>query len=879
MVDFGENHLAWAKNRLVLAQRLLAKGSHYWAEQVLDEVLEKFEKGDIRKKTRKYVRTLILQIWTTHARKLYRRGKDWIAICDAYQHVFFLLYQYKLFDQIAQSLITLIQDLLAVEGAQPENLALLLETASRMLEQAEKLPEALEVQLAVMLIRKFARPSETLTNLLLFLENILLRLRQDQRNLLVYVLLDNAIDFYQVAFDDKPEFIQELVGIAKNVVGVSIKDAFLSSSKILKEVTTRPEDFVARTATVIRKLEALNEFGWAFRVVENLLQYLVHAGQHDVARDHGRQFVAFAIRRGHFDIAFRGYDALGEVLRQQGDMEARLRLWLDAAREFSRNIPNPNLFNQAIQAFETALRKHAPQLALRRRLRYFDEMWQLKARASRASEDEFFAMVLCRAVLEEGALEVANLALTALSPNFKTKYAVEVTVEELAGVLTKKEREQPVYSPFLILRLTRDSRISLYRYSTTYQRFQTASLDQAWDDSVLRGLYARLLTRPGGKKGNETLAEGEGQSPTREWSFKHLGRCLYIMLPRAVRAVLSQTRVDPSKQPPNALFLVDEGSVPFDFIHDDTNFIILKYATGTRLGELPLLGAPFSELETLKDRLASHPLNFLFLGNFNATRPKIWDESAQGERILYPFPEGERAINALIEEFSDIPAVGEINYLLGTQASREAILGALRQGPPHVIHLASYLFFVRENPRESYFLTSGNEILSVCDLARAIQEGRRAGAAASENGGELRSDQEVSAEGEGVKPVVVNNCRIVDASGKLLENCTREAFLIAKALVECDQGRDNCVVVSRVAELHDGEDTQLLSTFYRALFEGHPVGLALLRARQTHFTDVALEGAEHFMSRSEEGQAVAIAQQGDILGASYILYGLPWERL
>ncbi|MHA1733690.1 MAG: hypothetical protein ACTSU5_17210 [Promethearchaeota archaeon] len=838
------NPLRWAKERLITGQKLLKQGSHFWADQVFSSVVERFEKAEnVRKKTRDYIRDLVIQAWTLHARSLLEKSADWILTCDAYQHAFFLLSQYQKYDQIANMLDDLIRILLTYEQVNPETLATLLESAADMLVFAGKRPEALEFQLVVMLLRGFAKMSERLTKSLIFLERTLVRLRSDLRNALVVVLLENAVEFFKVSAEEKAEFIEKLNGIAKSVVPVSIKDAFSEVFKVLP-LYGKPEELTERWTLLSKKLQDLNEYDWALRIYENLLKYLDNNGMYDRAVEYGKKFIILAVRRQHLEVAYRACQLLCDILASRGEYGTITDLWGMLSREFSRSPSNRHLFNLAVKEMEGGIVADSTAWNTGELFSRLEDIWLLKTRATRASEDEFWSMVLHRAVFEEGDLRTGALALGKLSGQFKRKFHVTLSPEDLRGMVETKPPVKAQYNPLSVLRLSGNSRIELYGYSMEVHKFVSTSVEHAWDDTVLQDIYRELVVRAGAVDG----ASGDRYSG---WTFKDLGRCLFLMLPKPARDTFLGFKAGSSGETPSVLFLMDEETIPIDFLHDGTNFLSLKYATGNKLGEPPMMGIGAEDVSGPSDEK-----NVLLLGDFNASSPKIWNDALKKEEVLYPFPEASENINHLIEELNQSEFVNQIAYLQGNTATRAAILETITSGQFHVIYLSSNLFFVGDNPQESYFLTSDNEILSIREIKEAIASSKLP------------------------NPLVVNDSRFLRPDGEVIANCTHEALLVAESLEPRGAEVGPKATLTRIADIHHEDDVELLRAFLKNLLgDGDPLGVALLKARQQHFTKVALDSAEKIVESANDGDLNEIAREGDITGTSFVLYGFPWMFL
>jgi len=300
--------------------------------------------------------------------------------------------------------------------------------------------------------------------------------------------------------------------------------------------------------------------------------------------------------------------------------------------------------------------------------------------------------------------------------------------------------------------------------------------------------------------------------------------------------------------PPHLVFIIDHFSLPLGLIHDGSSFLNLKFAISSLIGPTSLRG--MSELT--QDNPTADKLRLLFIANLNVQDPRVWDEKVQQEKPLFGFSEAEEEVNNLIQFAQKYPKVESISYLIGTQATKDKILMTIRELKPHILHYAGILFFVEENPGESYLLAPEGKVISLEEIFQVFGE--------------------VS-----IRPLLVLNVKLINKKGDAILNAGDEAgqlgSLQSKYLLTG--------VLTRFAPIFNGDSLSLLKGFYDCLLSRKipEIGTALLKGGQQLVAEKALQQAVAISKTLDNKETKVIHFGGDLTAASFILFGLPWRKL
>ncbi|MHA1485995.1 MAG: hypothetical protein ACTSSC_02355, partial [Promethearchaeota archaeon] len=181
------------------------------------------------------------------------------------------------------------------------------------------------------------------------------------------------------------------------------------------------------------------------------------------------------------------------------------------------------------------------------------------------------------------------------------------------------------------------------------------------------------------------------------------------------------------------------------------------------------------------------------------------------------------------------------------------ILTHIKTGSNHIIHFVGNIFYSKWNPRDSFFLTNDNEIITFNDINKSIQAN-------------------INAE----KPFLFFNSQIYDIDGKKLKNVLRTFG----EMVEYFDYERITGIMSRNYPIFNNETKEIIANFYINLFNDFSQGVSLMKARQACMANKMTKIVEKkFDELSPEEGVKNIDLEGSLAISSYMLFGKPWKKL
>jgi hypothetical protein len=329
---------------------------------------------------------------------------------------------------------------------------------------------------------------------------------------------------------------------------------------------------------------------------------------------------------------------------------------------------------------------------------------------------------------------------------------------------------------------------------------------------------------------------------------------LYVFLPIKIRTFLEQFEIKSLNITPEIYFILDEMTIPFELVYDN-NFFLLKYSMGYIIGEPPLGGVSFGHnaVEEEENLTKNDKINVLIIDSINTSGPIRWNEKTKLKELIFPFESGINEFNYITEFFNSREEIDHINILVGPNSSRENILAHIETGSNHIIHFVGNIFYSKWNPRDSFFLTNDNEIVTFNDINKSIQ---------------ANSNPE--------KPFLFFNSQIYDIEGKKLKNVLRTFGEI----VENFDYKRITGIMSRNYPIFNNETKEIITNFYINLFNDFSQGVSLMKARQACMANKMTKLVEKkFDELSAEEGVKNIDLEGSLAISSFNLFGKPWKKL
>src|SRR5271157_92280 len=702
MIEQSMTFSEFIKEHIVTGRKLLKQGKHAWAELVFKDLLTIASKQkSLTAKYQEYIRELVVQAWQNYIQNLLKdpKANTWIFIIDAYQRLFLLLSEYAEFKHIANICQDLVLYLFPLENVRRETLAGIIESVVEMLANAGFKKEAIELEMAIILISGHLKPSNQLDQLFQYLSDILLKLGLNYRPMFLYVIMDNSCDFFKMEANEQArgDLLQNLIEICRNAVPSDIRDAIGQTTKFLRtgEIRETEQEFVI----LAQKLEILNEFEWAAGIIQNLVKILVNSAEIPEALNLYQEFADFSLRRGAFQVSYHIYAQISDILVRSNKQPEAVASWFSAAQEFTQ-LQQVDLLIDSINRMEEL---QEPPSEFRNSESYFsvyNEIWNLKSQLRQTTDADFWKMIFYRALFEERDVAVAEVAWDLFPAVLKSKCHPEGSLEDAIAGLPETATGKIAHSR-VIVRLVNQQGADIYCASPGSDENLEIHSHEVWNDAQLQDIFPGVIS---------------GES---DIDLKTLGRLIYLTLPGDVRRTIRSVQDDSSDIIPAFAFVMDSFSVPWELLHDGSTFLNTKVAISTiMLGPGSMKG--LSEIN--RDNAAANHLRILFVANLNSKDPRIWNEETQKETPLYAFDEAESEINDLINFSQTIPEVESISYLVGGQATKEKILATIREQQPHIFHYSGVIFFIEENPEKSYLLTPDGKILDLSEIAEVFAD-------------------------------------------------------------------------------------------------------------------------------------------------------------
>ncbi|GAB4331553.1 MAG: hypothetical protein Kow0069_39160 [Promethearchaeota archaeon] len=806
----GVDPLAWTRERLARGLELLDRGKHARAGVVLGDLLERVDRERLLPRERAdALKGLVVDAWFDHAWKRLEE-KDLIRAVDAWQRGFLALASQGKFEDVADRLHRLVLAMMPLEVVPPAALTGLLDAEVDYLARAGREAAGLQALFTVTLLRRHATNTKVTRHLFSRLEAVLKKLKAEVRPALLAVLVDNALDFFEVEANERPELAKKLSTFLKPVAPPVVRDALPAVTRafgLLRApavAATRERD--SPGANLLVSLEAANLHDWALLVLEHLAGSLSEAGATEELAGLGLKFVDHALGAGRAMLAVRACRALSRHLGDATD-----DAWVMVGRFLAKSTGQWPLLAEVIgELFERALESASRVEPDQRRTAWLlEKAWELRARTGGAEPDDFWSAVFHRAVTEEGDAALAKWAVAAASTERRAKFGLEAAVEKVdewvASLPPREKKRLPLSADAsgrrgparLDVRFNCDGTAQATLYADEGRSVTFLGDEAPFDHELPPQLFGRLAANYYGGVDPADVVH----------TLILVGRAIHCMLPLEAREALRDAR-----EAGVPLVVTFSGgrapTLPPDLIHDGSAWLHQAAVVATLPASAPPRANSLtpSQTPTSGTDAATRSIKLLVLGDFNATWPKYWDEEAQQERVSYPFPAAGELIGRLVKFASERPEVGVVSYASGAQASKDAVLEALAGGHG-VVHVTSNLFHVEGHPAETHFVAADGETLTIGEVAAALGRGDR---------------RDV---------LVALDARVYDASGTWRPWCAKECLAAAGELLRPRGKAQVAAVVTKTADSFGRAAADVWLRFYERVLEGVPLGQALREAR------------------------------------------------
>ena len=844
------------QNKIITARKLLFASNHQWAGKILDNLsmeIEKSEWIDVQKKHQLIM--IISNSWWMYLNSLVKReeGKvkiDLIRYIDAYKRFFSFLSKLEdnyLFDNFS---FNLLKQFIKMEDLSQTGITKFINSVSAKLLEREEFQKLIELQILLMFLRKSVTPSEYFKSGLEKLGRTIFNLEPAKRSLFIYMILESVCIKYQL-MEDSAEFVRIINKILINRVPGYLKNEFSTISRI--SINERNfNTILVDLEDLIYYLNNIGKYSWIITIIKNIFSKLHEYQSYGDAVTYIRKFINYSINRNHFEITFEIYDFLEDLFIYQSDLSydnLLIELWVEACKKFV-DMKEKKFLLQSLEKLDNHLK--LPQTSAQI-FHYFytcNVLWQFKSMFFSLEQRDFWRMMFYRALFEEKNFNITQKIIPYLDKDFGNLLTDIISlyneIEPLKSEIYSFDDREPIPDldsesfaiKQIIIRINSKGIISYRMISINNEIIEGTITNEFWNDTQILEIYNELFYDPEKRKYNFNLTE--------------FGELLYLFLPKVIRDFFKSFKIESLNVIPQIYFILDNMTIPFDLIYDN-NFFLLKYSSGYKIGEVPLGGIAFEQESSKEPSL--EPINNVFevliIDAINSKGPLKWNENTKQKEFIFPFSAGANELNYILNFFNGRTEIKHFNALIGPKSTRENILSNLSSGTYHIIIFVGNIFYSKLSPKDSYFITNDNEIVTFNEINNSLKESK-------------------------TQPLLFFDGQIFNIAGHKLRNVPRT---FGEIVSQFNQDRITGII-GRAYPLFNDETKQIISNFFKNLLNNNSQGVSLLKARQECISQKLEKIVEQQVKESDAMEGVKrIDLRSSLAVSSYLLFGQPWRKL
>jgi len=852
--DFLKNF----QQRIIQGRRLLQSANHLWADRLLTDLYFEIEKTDWLDIQKKHQLIMIISnSWWIYINSLTRKTDegtevDIIRYIDAYKRFFSFLSKLDDFYLFNNFVTNLLKSFITMDELSQTGITEFINSFCVKVVERKEYIKLIEFQIVLMYLRKSVIPQEYFHLSMEILGRTIFKLEPGKRALFLYIFIENVNNHYHL-IDSSEDFVKSMNKILVNRIPGYLKNEFSNLNKISINERNFNTNLI-ELEELIYYLNDIGEYTWIIIIIKNIFSKIQKFQSYGDAVTYIRKFIDFAISRNRFEIAFDIYDFLEDLFMYQTDLgydNILIELWVEASKKFVEMKEKKYLL-QSLEKLNTHLKIPQNNAQLYHYFYTCNFLWQFKSIFFSLEQKDFWRMMFYRALYEENDLNLAKKILPYLEKNLRALITdplllyneTEIFKRDIYSFgeddLVFKGLEEGFIIKQMIFRINSEGLISIRMISQENKIVEGKIFDEYWNDVHILDIYNDIFSDNLEKKYNFT--------------FKEFGRLLYVFLPNKIRTFFKQFEIKALNFTPEFYFILDDMTIPFDLVYDKS-FFLLKYSISYIIGEPPLGGITFGrEIEENKESLkVQNKFNILIIESINNSGPVRWNEELKSKELIFPFEAGINEFNYITEFFNNREEISQITALAGPNSTRENILSHIASGANHIIHFVGNIFYSKWNPRDSFFLTNDNEIVTFNDINNSIQGSK-----------------------SNMNPFLFFNSQIYDVEGKKLKNALRTFGEIVEHF-----DYDKIIgIISRNYPIFDDETKEIIANFYVNLFSYRSQGVSLLKARQACMANKMTKLVEqNFKELSVENSTKSIDLKGSLAISSYMLFGKPWKKL
>jgi len=846
------------QQKIIQGRKLLHSANHVWGDRLLTDLyfdIEKTEWLDIQKKHQLIM--IISNSWWMYINSLIHRTDegidiDFIRYVDAYNRFFSFLSKLDDFYLLNNFATNLLKSFTKMDSISQTGITKFINSFCVKVIERENYIKLIELQLVLMYLRKSVLPQEFFHLGMEVLGRTIFKLEPGKRALFLYVFIESVnVNFHLM--ENSEEFVKTMNKILMNRIPGYLKNEFSNLGKI--SINERNFNMIlGDLEELIYYLNNIGEHTWIITVIKNIFSKIHAYRSYGDAVTYIRKFIDFAIKRNRFEIAFEIYDFLEDLFMYQTDLgydNILIELWVEACKKFVEMKEKKYLL-QSMEKLNTHLKIPQTNAQLYHFFYTCNFLWKFKSLFFSLEKKDFWRMMFYRVLYEQKDFKLAQKMMPYLEKNLMNAIGDPILLhnetESLRREIYAFKEENLHFTGFeegfvikqMVFRINHDGLISIRMMSVDNKIVEGTIVNELWNDAHIIELYNDLFSN--------------NQEKKYDFNVNDFGRLLYIFLPIKIRTFLEQFEIKSLNIVPEIYFILDEITIPFELVYDN-NFFLLKYSIGYIIGEPPLGGVTFGydKVEREGNLTKSGKINVLIIDSINSLEPIRWNEETKSKELIFPFESGINEFNYITEFFNGREEVNQMDILIGPNSSRDNILTHIKTGSNHIIHFVGNIFYSKWNPRDSFFLTNDNEIITFNEINKSIQANPNA-----------------------EKPFLFFNSQIYDIEGKKLKNVLRTFGEI----VEYFDYERITGIMSRNYPIFNDETKEIIANFYINLFNDFSQGVSLLKARQACMAKKITDLVEKQFNELTANESVKnIDLESSLAISSFIIFGRPWKKI
>ncbi len=807
-------------------ETLLSKNKQFWAVELSNKIYLTSQIEEITDSERFLLYTNIVEIWEEYILYLSLDFEEnWPFIYNAFIHLFDILVLIEDYSRLIKNGLDLVKILINLDFASDEEIADYIDSLAVFSARGKNYEQTTELIFLSNFFRGRYLQNEYFDRTLNIFYTFLKKIAFEQR----IILINNIFGKIYTQFLKNKMKYRDFIESFEHVYKFSIESIFYDCILHLNDISHNSHDSPKQLEllhSTIFSLQIIKGNSWAYRIVDNYCEELKSININKAIK-FLKNFMEICYKQGEYNIAFVACSNLSSLLPKRGTFQLnQIRLWAEWTLKF-RNLSNKRYFIMSVKKFKALL-----DIPVKKK--YFidfcyakNEYYRIIRGYLNSSEQDFWYAALHRSIFEEGFEKITEFCINKLQIS-NEKEIISLINEKVNYTITQKKEKKDsskqvdiggmIPKKIIIkMRIPYQSPLKIYSeiyYTSGFSKFTNFTTKESWDEPNLNHLYRQLPII--GKGGN--MLNIIDNSTSNNLNQQLFGKLAYLFLPKSIRDYFDGLNLR-SEHTPELLIIIDRPYFPFEMIHDDSSPLGAKFAIGYRFRE-PALS---SFKQNFSNELDHSILKFtlLSIGDLNQQTPEIWDENTKKYYPIHQFKEGSdqrlfmeqkmNNMNSLVDRFSSIKE----NY-----CTKEIIEKELSTGSYNIIHFSSNLFYLEENPKESFFLTSDNKIISFQDIVEMLSYAKQRN------------------ELQGIpyfRPLIIFDGRIIGKNNIILSRFFEEIYNITKNI----SSKLILGILSRISNEFNDILKLFLGEFINLLLLNESIGASLLKAYNNLF-DISL---------------------------------------